>query len=63
MFWPESAVVWFAHAEAQFNNKGVKSSNTKLFHCVAAKSQEVASQLLELIRSPPASEPHEVLKT
>ena len=62
-FWPESAEVWFAQAEAQFNIKGVSSSTTKFYHCVAAMSQEVASQLLDLIRTPPASEPYEVLKT
>ena len=53
-FWPESAEVWFAHAEAQFNIKGISSSTTKFYHCVAAMSQEEASQLLDLIRTPPA---------
>ena len=47
-FWPDSAEVWFAQAEAQFNIKGVVSSTTKFYHCVAALSQEVASQLLDL---------------
>ena len=61
-FWPESAEVWFAQAEAQFNIKGISSSTTKFYHCVASMSQEVASQMLDLIRVPPASEPYEVLK-
>ena len=61
-FWPESAEVWFAQAEAQFNIKGINSSTTKFYHCVASMSQEVASQLLDLIRTPPASEPYEILK-
>ena len=54
-FWSESAEVWFAQAEAQFNIKGVSSSTTKFYHCVAAMSQEVASQLLDLIASLPYS--------
>ncbi|XP_023332922.1 uncharacterized protein LOC111704805 [Eurytemora carolleeae] len=61
-FWPESAEVWFAQAEAQFNIKGISSSTTKFYHCVASMSQEVASQMLDLILTPPASEPYEVLK-
>lgn len=62
-FWPDSAEVWFAQAEAQFNIKGIVSSTTKFYYCVAALSQEVASQLLDLIRTPPSSEPYEVLKS
>ena len=42
-FWPESAEVWFAQAEAQFNIKGINNSTTKFYHCVASMSQEVAS--------------------
>ena len=61
-FWPESLEVWFTQAEAQFNIKGMSSSTTKFYHCVASTSQEVASQMLDLIRAPPASEPYEVLK-
>ena len=63
LFWPDSAEVWFAQAEAQFNIKGIVSSTTKFYYCVAALSQEVASQLLDLIRTPPSSEPYEVLKS
>ena len=62
-FWPESAEVWFAQAEAQFNIKGISSSSTKFYHCVASMSQEVASQMLDLIRDPPASKPYEVFKS
>jgi len=61
-FWPESAEVWFAQAEAQFIIKGISSSTTTFYHCVASMSQEVASQMIDVIRAPPASEPYEVLK-
>ena len=54
-FWPESAEVWFARAKAQFNIKGISRSITKFYHCVA-------SQMLDLIWAPSASEPYEVLK-
>ena len=61
-FWHEFAEVWFAQAKTQFNIKEVSSSTTKLYNCVAVISLEVASQLLDLIRTPPASKPYNVLK-
>ena len=62
-FWPESAEVWFALAEAQFNIKGISNSTTKFYHCVATMSQDGASQMLDLIRDPPASKPYVVFKS
>ena len=37
-------------------------SKTKFVHAVAVLSQEVASQILDLIRAPPAKDPYEVLR-
>lgn len=56
-FWPDLPETWFAQAESQFHIKGVTSSLTKFHYCVAALPQDIASQLLDLIRNPPASEP------
>ena len=61
-FWPDAAEVWFAQADAQFAIRNVSSSKTKFYHAVAVLPQDVASQILDLIRAPPTSEPYEVLR-
>ena len=62
MFWPEAAEVWFAQADAQFAIKSIYVSKTKFYHAVASLPQDVAAQILDLICSPPAGDPYEVLK-
>ena len=61
-FWPENAEVWFAQAEAQFAIKSISISRTKFYYAVASLPQEVATQILDLIRAPPAGDPYEVLR-
>ena len=53
-FWTDSPEVWFIQAEAQFENKLIKASQTKFRNCVAALPQDVACRLLDLVRAPPA---------
>ena len=59
-FWPDAAEVLFAQADAQFAI--VTVLKTKYYHVVAVHPQEVAAQILNLIRVPPARTPYEVLK-
>ena len=61
-FWPENAEVWFAQAEAQFAIKAISVSRTKFYYAVASLPQEVATQILDLIRAPPAGGPYEILR-
>ena len=61
-FWPDAAEVWFAQADAQFAIRSISSSKTKFYHAVAVLPQEVASQILDLIRAPPPEEPYKVLR-
>ena len=61
-FWPDSAEAWFVQDEAQFALKGVTDSSTKFYYCVSLFNQETANQVLDLIKSPPSSEPYEALK-
>ena len=61
-FWPDSAEAWFVQVEAQFALKGVTASLTKFYYCVSSFNQETANQVLDLIKSPPSSEPYEALK-
>ena len=62
VFWPDAAKVWFAQAHAQFVIRNVMVSKTKFYHEVAVLPQEVASQILDLIHTPPAGDPYGVLK-
>ena len=61
-FWPDSAEAWFVQVEAQFALKGVTTSLMKFYYCVSSFNQETANQVLDLIKSPPSSEPYEALK-
>ena len=55
-FWPDAAEVWLAQADTQFAIRSISVSKTKFVHAVAVLSQEVASQILDLIRAPPAGD-------
>ena len=61
-FWPDAAEVWVAQADAQFAIRNLTSSKTKLYHAVAVLPQEVASQILDLIRAPLSGDPYSVLQ-
>ena len=61
VFWPDTAEVWFAQADAQFAIRNVTVSKTKFYYVVAVLPQEVASQILDLIHTPPAGDPYGVL--
>ena len=62
VFWPDAAEVWFAQADAQFALRNVTVSKIKFYHAVAVLPQEVASQILDLIRAPSAGDPYGVLR-
>ena len=61
-FWPKSAEAWFIQVEAQFALKGVMASSTKFYYCVSSFNQETANQVLDLIKSPPTTDPYGALK-
>ena len=61
-FWPESAEVWFAQPDTQFAIKNVTVLKTKFYQAKAVLPQQVAAQLLDLIRSPPAVNPYKMLE-
>ena len=62
LFWPEAAEVWFAQADAKFAIKSITVSKTKFYNAMASLPQDVAAQILDLIRAPPAGDSYEVLK-
>ena len=61
-FWLDSTETWFVQVEAHFALKGVTVSLTKFYYCISSFNQETANQVLDLIKSPPSSEPFEALK-
>ena len=52
--WPDTEEVCFAQADAQFAILIISESKTKFYHAVTVLPQEVTSQILDLIRAPPA---------
>ena len=62
VFWPEAAEDWFVQADAQFAIKSITVSKTKFYHAVASLPQDVAAQILDFIRAPPAGDPYRVLR-
>ena len=61
-FWPDVAEVWFEQADTQFAILNLTVSKTEFYHVVAVLPQEVASQILDLIRAPPLGDPYGVLQ-
>lgn len=61
-FWPSDPELWFAQVEAQFALKQITAQKTKFSHVVAALSPEAATEVRDLVLSPPATNPFDVLK-
>jgi len=62
VFWTSQPDVWFSQAEAQFHIRNITADTTKYFYVVAALDQNTASQLLDVLRSPPAENKYQTLK-
>ena len=52
-FWPDKPQVWFVQAEAQFALRNVSSSLTKYYHVTAILPQDIATDVLDILRAPP----------
>lgn len=61
-FWPSDPELWFAQVEAQFGIKQITTQNTKYSHVVAALSPEAATEVRDLILTPPDANSYDVLK-
>ncbi|CAB4031903.1 Hypothetical predicted protein, partial [Paramuricea clavata] len=61
-FWPSDPELWFAQVKAQFSVKNMISQGTKFAHIVAASSTKAATEVRDLILTPPSTNPFDVLK-
>ena len=61
-FWPADPLVWFAHVEAQFATHNITSQRTRFDHVVAALSNEFATEVCDIILSPPEVDAYSTLK-
>ena len=61
-FWPKDPALWFAQIEAQFTTRRVTVSRTKFDYVISSLSPEFATEVRDLLLSPPEEQPYEVLK-
>ena len=61
-FWPSDPKLWFTQVESQFRLRGITAQETKFHHVLANLSQEIATEVRDLLINPPEENPYEVLK-
>jgi hypothetical protein len=61
-FWPDRPDVWFGQAEAQFELAGITRQPTKFKYVVSQLNQQQATEVEDIITSPPDHEPYDRLK-
>jgi hypothetical protein len=62
-FWVERPAVWFAQAEAQFTLASISSEQNKFCYMILQLNQHYASEVEDIIISPPEQDPYSILKT
>ncbi|PNF43124.1 hypothetical protein B7P43_G18075 [Cryptotermes secundus] len=62
-FWADRPAVWFAQAEAQFTLAGISSEQTKFCYVISQLDQRYASEVEDIITSPPKRGPYTLLRT
>ncbi|CAM1323274.1 Uncharacterised protein r2_g3181 [Pycnogonum litorale] len=60
--WPADPILWFAQVEGQFRIRHITSETTKYGNVLSSLPPDTASEVRDLIITPPADEPYTVLK-
>ena len=61
-FWPSDPMLWFVQVEAQFMLKGILGQLTKFHHVLANLSQEIGTEVRDLLMNLPEQNPYDVLQ-
>ncbi len=61
-FWPADPEVWFAQVEAQFSTQNITNKRTHFDHVIAALAPEITTEVRDLLLSPLADHPYDVLR-
>ena len=62
MFWLSDPSLWFVQVESQFMLRGITTQETKFHRILANLSQEIATEVRDLLINPPTENLHDVLK-
>ena len=60
--WSSDLMLWFTQVESQFMPRGITAQLTKFHHVLANLSQEIATEVRDLLINPPTESPYDVLK-
>jgi hypothetical protein len=62
-FWAKQPTVWLAQAEAQFTLAGINSEQTRFCYVISQLDHRYASEVEDIITSPPKYNPYTTLRT
>ena len=64
LIWPSdlTCMLWFMKVEAQFWPRGITAQVTKFNHVLANLSQDIATEVRDLLMYPPVENPYDTLK-
>ena len=62
LFWPSDSQLWFAQVQVQFAIRGIMSQKTMFNYVIASLGPKFAAEIRDLIPTPPAETPYNVLK-
>lgn len=61
-FWPADPVLWFVQVESQFATRRITADMSKYHHVVSSLSPAIATEVRDLLISPPAEDAYNTLK-
>ena len=61
-FWSSDPQVWFTQVEAQFATRGINNQCTMFDYVIASLSPEVATEIRDLILTPPGEDQYNALR-